>query len=233
MPSCWPRPSRRSCAGLGVHGRRHRPDRRRHRPRALHRAAGGGGHRQGPGPGPGDGGPRGHQPRHPGRGRRRPGSTPVGPARWWRWSTPAGARCSPPPTGSTGPRPRGTARPVDPESVRDDRPEPLAPDALVAWVEELVGQAGPVTLVGDGVVRYHQLLRPVPGVDLGWAETLSAPPPLALAHLARRRLDRRGPPGAGRWTWCPTTGARPTPGSTGSSGPPTGRPGRRGLRRPR
>ena len=90
--------------------------------------------------------------------------------------------------------PTGDGPPVDPESVRSDRLEPLAPEALVAWVEELVDQAGPVTLVGDGVVRYHQLLGPVPGVDLGWAETLSSPPPLALAHLARQRLDGGVPP---------------------------------------
>jgi tRNA threonylcarbamoyladenosine biosynthesis protein TsaB len=88
----------------------------------------------------------------------------------------------------------GSGQPVDPESVRSDRLEPLAPDELVAWVEDLAGEAGPVTLVGDGVVRYHQLLGPVPGLDLGWAETLSSPPPLALAHLARQRLDRGVPP---------------------------------------
>ena len=40
-------------------------------------------------------------------------------------------------------------------------------------------------MVGDGAVRYRELLSANPSLDLGWAEELSAPPPLALAHLAR------------------------------------------------
>jgi len=85
------------------------------------------------------------------------------------------------------------AGPPDPASVRDDRPEPLAPEALVEW---LVGAAGdgPVTVVGDGAVRYRHLLSVHRGLDLRWAEELSAPPPSALGRLARRRLDGGIPP---------------------------------------
>jgi tRNA threonylcarbamoyladenosine biosynthesis protein TsaB len=78
---------------------------------------------------------------------------------------------------------------VDPESVRDDRLEPIDPDTLFAWLLELVDEAGPVTVVGDGAVRYHPLLSANPSLDLGWAKELAAPPPLSLAHLARRRLS--------------------------------------------
>jgi hypothetical protein len=51
-----------------------------------------------------------------------------------------------------------------------------------------------VTVVGDGAVRYHDLLSANSSLDLGWAKELSAPPPLALAHLARRRLAAGVPP---------------------------------------
>jgi tRNA threonylcarbamoyladenosine biosynthesis protein TsaB len=84
--------------------------------------------------------------------------------------------------------PAGDLQPVDPESVRDDRLEPMAPEALAAWMADLVAEAGRVTMVGDGVVRYLPLLGADPGLYLGWAETLSSPPPLALARLAQRRL---------------------------------------------
>jgi tRNA threonylcarbamoyladenosine biosynthesis protein TsaB len=79
--------------------------------------------------------------------------------------------------------------PVDPGSVRDDRLEPIAPDALGEWLADLGDEVGPVRVVGDGAVRYRALLTGHPSVDLGWADDLSAPPPLALARLARRRLD--------------------------------------------
>ncbi len=79
-------------------------------------------------------------------------------------------------------------RPVDPRSVRDDRPEPVGPDTLVAWLDDLVAEAGRITVVGDGAVRYRELLSANLSLDLGWAEELSAPPPLVLARLAARRL---------------------------------------------
>jgi tRNA threonylcarbamoyladenosine biosynthesis protein TsaB len=80
--------------------------------------------------------------------------------------------------------------PIDPEAVRDDRLEPMAPDVLVAWLLDLAAEAGPVLVVGDGAVRYRPLLSVHSGLDLRLADELSGPPPLALARLARRRLDR-------------------------------------------
>jgi tRNA A37 threonylcarbamoyladenosine modification protein TsaB len=79
---------------------------------------------------------------------------------------------------------------ADPATVRQDRPEPLGPDALEAWLVELSAAHGRVTVVGDGAVRYHEQLVAHPGLDLGRATELSAPPPLAQARLARSRLDR-------------------------------------------
>jgi tRNA threonylcarbamoyladenosine biosynthesis protein TsaB len=89
--------------------------------------------------------------------------------------------------------------PVDPQSVRLDRAEPMAPEAVVAWLLEVAADAGVVTVVGDGAVRYRSLLSASPLIDLTRADRFSAPPPLALAALARRRLEagvRAGSPGA-------------------------------------
>jgi tRNA threonylcarbamoyladenosine biosynthesis protein TsaB len=83
---------------------------------------------------------------------------------------------------------------VDPGSVREDRAEPMAPEALVAWLAGLAPGTGRIRVVGDGAVRYHQLLSAQASLDLGWAEELSAPPPLALARLAGRRLAAGVPP---------------------------------------
>jgi tRNA threonylcarbamoyladenosine biosynthesis protein TsaB len=86
----------------------------------------------------------------------------------------------PDPEGRGGP-------PVDPASVREDRLEPMAPSALEAWVVGLA-ETRPVTVVGDGALRYADLLGPHRSVDLDWAESLAAPPPLVLARLAVARL---------------------------------------------
>jgi tRNA threonylcarbamoyladenosine biosynthesis protein TsaB len=75
----------------------------------------------------------------------------------------------------------------DPASVRTDRPDALTPDDLVSWCEELA-TAGPVLVVGDGAVRYLELLSPRVGLDLGLAGTVAAPSPAVLARLAARRL---------------------------------------------
>ncbi len=77
--------------------------------------------------------------------------------------------------------------PVDPAEVRDDRTEALDPDALVAWLDAL-SAGGPVLVVGDGAVRYLELLAPRPGVDVGLVGVLAAPSPATLARLAARRL---------------------------------------------
>ena len=76
---------------------------------------------------------------------------------------------------------------VDPALVRDDRAEALSPDELVDWVDDLTA-GGPVLVVGDGAVRYLELLAPRPGVDADLAGEVSAPSPAILARLAARRL---------------------------------------------
>jgi tRNA threonylcarbamoyladenosine biosynthesis protein TsaB len=79
---------------------------------------------------------------------------------------------------------------IDPRTVRIDRSEPMAPDALERWLSELAGAHGRVTVVGDGALRYHSQLAGHPSLDLEGAAELAAPPPLALAHLALARLAR-------------------------------------------
>jgi tRNA threonylcarbamoyladenosine biosynthesis protein TsaB len=92
---------------------------------------------------------------------------------------------------------RGSGAATDPGSTRDDRLEPIGPEALVEWLVDLAdgsdgadgaGGSGTVTVVGDGAVRYRHLLSVHPSIDLRWAEQLSAPPPLAQGRLALRRL---------------------------------------------
>ena len=206
------------CAVSGLHRREVDADRRRHRARAVHRAAGGGGHGQGPGPGAGHRRGGGEQPRRPGR--RRPLQT-------------AGAGAGPRPGGVGGRRPpgRGVRRglpfdraapgeePVDPASVRDDRPS-RSPRRRwwPGWTTSST-EVGLVRVVGDGAPATVRCWPDTPGWTWPGPSELSAPPPLALARLALRRLaavSLRWPPPS----WYPTTGDRPTPGSTGSSGLP-------------
>jgi tRNA threonylcarbamoyladenosine biosynthesis protein TsaB len=101
-------------------------------------------------------------------------------------------------TGSPAGSPNGD--PIDPMAVRIDSPEAMAPEALVTWLLEVadgdaepVGEhggtgAGVITVVGDGAVRYRDLLSIHEALDLSLAHEISAPPPLALAGLALRRL---------------------------------------------
>jgi hypothetical protein len=126
--------------------------------------------------------------------------------------------------------------PVDPGSVRHDRMEPLAPDALVDWLLAVADDAGTVSVVGDGAVRYRALLAEHRSLDLSLADAgLAAPPPAALVGLARRRLDRgattlvpgalvpdyRRPADAQiNWERRPTRPPAPTP----AGGPEGGRP---------
>ena len=103
-------------------------------------------------------------------------------------------------TGGAHPVPgRSVDVPADPGSVRLDRAEPMAPGAAVDWLAEVAADAGVVTVVGDGAVRYRSLLSAHRLLDLSRADRFPAPPPLALAGLARRRLDAGAPavsPGA-------------------------------------
>ncbi len=89
----------------------------------------------------------------------------------------------------------GAAGPVDPADVREDRSEALSPEALVAWLD-VVASDGPVLVVGDGAVRYLELLASRPGVDWELAAEVSAPPPAALARLAARRIAAGAAPTA-------------------------------------
>ncbi len=133
--------------------------------------------------------------------------------------------------------PSPTLDPKDPESVRHDRMEPMAPEALVDWLLGVAGDAGSVSVVGDGAVRYRALLAEHRAFDLSLADAgLAAPPPLALAGLAKRRLDRGVAPAAPEevvpdyrrpadarinWEQRPTRPAATTP----AGGPEGGRPG--------
>jgi tRNA threonylcarbamoyladenosine biosynthesis protein TsaB len=67
----------------------------------------------------------------------------------------------------------------------------FAPAELVAALDEFAGET--VHAVGDGALRYADVLRAVPGTDPE-APGLSFPPPAALLDLARARLDAGEPP---------------------------------------
>ena len=86
--------------------------------------------------------------------------------------------------------------PPDPATVRLDRLEPMAPADLEAWLVDVATKHPRLTVVGDGAVRYRELLSAHGAFDLGLADELSAPPPLAQAHLARRRLAGGATPSA-------------------------------------
>ena len=75
----------------------------------------------------------------------------------------------------------------DPADVRTDREGALTPEDLVTWCDGLA-VAGPVLVVGDGAVRYLELLAPRRGLDVGLVQTVAAPSPAVLARLAVRRL---------------------------------------------
>jgi tRNA threonylcarbamoyladenosine biosynthesis protein TsaB len=87
----------------------------------------------------------------------------------------------------------GHGDPVDPAPARIDPGEPFTPGALVELLGALVSE-GPVVVVGDGAVRYAALLGACPGVDLGLAARIAAPPPACLARLASRRLSEGSEP---------------------------------------
>jgi tRNA threonylcarbamoyladenosine biosynthesis protein TsaB len=67
----------------------------------------------------------------------------------------------------------------------------FAPADLVAALDEFAGE--PLHAVGDGALRYAEVLRAVPGADPD-APGLAFPPPSALLNLVRARLDAGEPP---------------------------------------
>jgi tRNA threonylcarbamoyladenosine biosynthesis protein TsaB len=67
----------------------------------------------------------------------------------------------------------------------------FAPGDLAGALGELGGS--PVHAVGDGALRYADVLRAVPGVDAG-SPGLAFPPPAALLDLAWSRLESGQPP---------------------------------------
>ena len=81
----------------------------------------------------------------------------------------------------------GTGLDPDPTDVCDNRSEALSPDDLVVWLDDLAVN-GPLLVVGGGAVRFLELLAPRAGLDLGLADTVSAPSPAVLVRLAARRL---------------------------------------------
>jgi len=81
----------------------------------------------------------------------------------------------------------GSGDDPDPAAVRQDRTEALSPDELAGWLDDLAVN-GRQLVVGDGAVRFMELLAPRTRLDLGLAATVSAPSPAVLARLAARRL---------------------------------------------
>ena len=83
----------------------------------------------------------------------------------------------------------GMYRAVDPAQARQVPPELVTPDGLAeSLADRDHGPGESLFIVGDGAVRYRQLLSGVPAADLGLAERLSSPSPLTLARLALRRM---------------------------------------------
>jgi len=70
-------------------------------------------------------------------------------------------------------------------------PRLVAPDVLAAELADEAGgapsTAGPLVAVGDGALRYADLLRAVPRLRLA-GPSLAGPPPAVLVALARERL---------------------------------------------
>jgi tRNA threonylcarbamoyladenosine biosynthesis protein TsaB len=67
----------------------------------------------------------------------------------------------------------------------------FAPEELAATLREFAGQ--PVHAVGDGAMRYADVLQKIPGVDPG-APGLAFPPPAALLELVTARMKAGEPP---------------------------------------
>ena len=82
-----------------------------------------------------------------------------------------------------------SGRRADRPGGRPHRPAPAHRPRGAGGVAGGGGDGGrPVTVVGDGAVRYRPQLSAHGVLDLEPAGELASPPPLALARLARRRL---------------------------------------------
>jgi tRNA threonylcarbamoyladenosine biosynthesis protein TsaB len=84
----------------------------------------------------------------------------------------------------------GSGAPPAPSSVRLALGL-FAPEGLASALAAFGG--APLTAVGDGAVRYADVLGTVPGVHPG-APGLAFPPPSALLDIARARIDAGEPP---------------------------------------
>jgi hypothetical protein len=81
-------------------------------------------------------------------------------------------------------------QPIDPELVRDDHAQPVAPEALMAWLSHRSPGGGRISVVGDGAVRYRELLAADASVDLGWGGARPVPAGDLLPDY-RRPADAR------------------------------------------
>ena len=114
----------------------------------------------------------------------------------------------------------GPGDPVDPGSVRDDRTEPITPGCA----RGLAGGAGPGPRPGRGGRRRGRPVPPAAGPPRPGSTWTARPGWPPRPRRPRPTWPCPGSDGGSRWwppaTWSPTTDARPTPASTGSSGPP-------------
>ncbi len=72
-------------------------------------------------------------------------------------------------------------------------PELLVPEVLAASLAAGPIAGGRTVVVGGGALRYCDLLRAAPGVDLSLSEEVRAPSPAVLARLALARLGAGEP----------------------------------------
>lgn len=109
----------------------------------------------------------------------------------YRFGSPSGGRPAGTGTAGTG---GGPGSPVeDPAHSLVGGPELLVPEVLAASLAAGPMAGGRTVVVGGGALRYCDLLRAVPGVDLSLAEEVRAPSPAVLARLALARLGAGEP----------------------------------------
>ncbi len=81
----------------------------------------------------------------------------------------------------------------DPADGREDRAAPMSPGELVGWLGGLADRTGRLVVVGDGALRYRDVLAADPRLDAGPAEAHASPRPGPLARLAAARLAAGAP----------------------------------------